>query len=252
MERHEPMENKKPAVTIYILVYNNAEELPATIESVMGQTYTDAEVILSDDGSQNYDVSILEKYAASLRKKYGQVRINLNEKNVGTVKHLNRVLKMAEGKYLISCSSGDIFAEKDTIEKIVRTFEQKKTLLLTTRRMDVMPEKKKIRPSKLTGMLLKYAPGILLDYMIRKKNVISGCCTFYQKELFETYGYFDERYHLVEDYPYYVMLLQKKVQFGWSSMVSIHHRIGGVSTGRVHPSIYKDIELMRSLLKKDS
>ncbi len=251
MERHDPMESKKPTVTIYILVYNNAGELPATIESVMKQTYTDAEVILSDDGSQNYDVSILERYAAELRKKYGQVRINLNEKNVGTVKHLNRVLKMAEGRYLISCSSGDIFAKEDTIEKIVRTFEQKKTLLLTTRRMDVMPEKKKIRPSMLTGMLLKYAPGILLDYMIRKKNVLSGCCTFYQKELFETYGYFDERYHLVEDYPYYVMLLQKKVKFGWSGMVSIHHRMGGVSTGRIHPSIYKDIELMRSLLKQD-
>lgn len=245
------MESKKPTVTIYILVYNNAEELPATIESVMKQTYTDAEVILSDDGSRNYDVNILEQHAAVLRKKYGQVRINLNEKNVGTVKHLNRVLKMSEGKYLLSCSSGDAFANEDTIEKIVRAFEQKKTLLLTTRRLDVMPEKKKIRPSMLTGMLLKYAPGMLLDYMIRKKNVISGCCTFYQKELFELYGYFDERYHLVEDYPYYVMLLQKKVQFGWSSMVSIHHRMGGVSTGRVHPSIYKDIELMRSLLKKD-
>lgn len=251
MERRDSMESKKPTVTIYILVYNNAEELPATIESVMKQTYTDAEVILSDDGSQNYDVSILEQYAAVLRKKYRQVRININERNVGTVKHLNRVLKMAEGTYLLSCSSGDIFAKEDTIEKIVRTFEQKKTLLLTTRRMDVMPEKKKIRPSVLTGILLKCAPGMLLNYMVRKKNVISGCCTFYQKELFETYGYFDEQYHLVEDYPYYVMLLQKKVKFGWSGIVSIHHRMGGVSTGRIHPSIYKDIELMRSLLKQD-
>ncbi len=245
------MESKKPTATIYILVYNNAEELPATIESVMKQTYADAEIIISDDGSQNYDVSILEQYAAVLRKKYGQVRININEKNVGTVKHLNRVLKMAEGRYLISCSSGDTFAKEETVEKIVRTFEKKKTLLLTTRRMDIMSRKKKIRPSVMIGMLLKLAPGILLDYMIRKKNVISGCCTFYQKRLFETYGYFDERYHLVEDYPYYVMLLQKKVRFGWSGMVSVCHRMGGVSTGRVHPSIYRDIELMRSSLRKN-
>lgn len=245
------MESKKPTVTIYILIYNNAEELPATIESVMKQTYTDAEVILSDDGSQNYDVSVLERYAAELRKKYGRVRINLNEKNVGTVKHLNRVLKMAEGRYLVSCSSGDTFAGEDTVEKIVRAFERKNTLLLTTRRMDIMPGKRKPRPLAIMGILLKFFPGILLDYMVRKKNVISGCCTFYQKELFERYGYFDERYHLVEDYPYYVMLLKKKVCFGWNGMISIRHRMGGVSTGRVHPSIYKDIELMRSLLKQD-
>lgn len=246
------MGSRKPAVTIYILVYNNAEELPATIESVMKQTYTDAEIILSDDGSQNYDVSILERYAAGLRKKFGQVRINVNETNVGTVKHLNRVLGMAEGKYLISCSSGDVLAGEDTVEKIVRAFERQKTLLLTTRRMDVMPEKEKVRPFALVGMLLKFTPGMLLNYMVRKKNVISGCCTFYRKELFERYGYFDERYHLVEDYPFYVMLLQKKVRFGWSGMVSVRHRMGGVSTGRIHPSIYKDIELMRSLWKKES
>lgn len=252
MEGHDCMESKKPTVTIYILVYNNAEELPATIESVMKQTYPDAEVILSDDGSQNYNISILDQYAAVLRKKYGRVRININEMNVGTVKHLNRVFGMADGKYLISCSSGDVFAKEDTVEKIVGEFEKKKTLLLTTRRLDVMPGKKKVRPFALTGILLKFAPDILLNYMVRKKNVISGCCTFYQKELFETYGFFDEKYHLVEDYPYYIMLLQKKVRFGWSSMVSVHHRMGGVSTGRIHPSIYKDIELMRSSWKKES
>lgn len=243
------MENKKPTVTIYILIYNNAEELSSTIESVMGQTYMDAEVIISDDGSRNYDVSILEQHAAELRKKYGQVRININKWNLGTVKHLNKVLKMAEGKYLISCSSGDTFARKDTIEKIIRAFEKKKTLLLTTRRVDVMAGEKKVRPLALVGLLLKFAPGLLLHYMLNKKNVISGCCTFYQKELFERYGYFDEQYRLVEDYPYYLMLLQKKVRFGWSGMVSIRHRMGGVSTGRVHPGIYYDIETMQSFWK---
>ena len=251
MERQDSMENKKPEVTIYILVYNNAEELPATITSVMKQTYTDAEIILSDDGSQNYDAAILEQYAATLRKKYGRVRININEKNLGTVKHLNKVLKMADGRYLLSCSSGDVFADEDTVEKIVKAFKRKKTLLLTTRRVDVLPGKKKVRPFAVLGILLTLAPGMLLNYMVRKKNVISGCCTFYRKELFERYGYFDERYHLVEDYPYYVMLLQKGVRFGWSGMVSVRHRLGGVSTGRIHPSIYKDIELMRSLWKEN-
>ena len=79
--------------------------------------------------------------------------------------------------------------------------------------------------------------------MICKKNVLSGCCTFGAKELFETYGYYDEAYHLVEDYPYYVMLLRKKVPFGRANYPAIVHGIGGVSTGKVHPSIYKFLEL---------
>lgn len=243
------METTQPYVTIFILIYNNAGELPATIDSVMQQTYANAEIILSDDGSKNYDTKILEEHAETLRKKFRQVKVNINEQNVGTVKHLNRVLKMAEGKYLISCSAGDCFAGNNTVEKIVRLFEKKNCMILTTRRDDVGNNRKKQRPSYLVGIALNLCPGRLLDYMINKKNVISGCCTFYRKDLFEKYGFFDEQYFLVEDYPYYVMLLQKKVRFGWSGMVSIRHRMGGVSTGKVHPAIYQDIERMRENLK---
>lgn len=245
------METNQPSVTIFILVYNNADELPSTIDSVMNQTYADAEVILSDDGSKNYDTKILEEYADFLRKKFRQVKVNINEQNAGTVKHLNKVLKMAEGKYLLSCSSGDCFAGDHTVEKIVRLFEKKNCMILTTRREDAGNNKKKRRPSHLLGIALKLCPDRLLGYMINKKNVISGCCTFYRKDLFEKYGLFDEQYFLVEDYPYYVMLLQKKVRFGWSGMVSIRHRMGGVSTGKVHPAIYQDIERMRANLKNN-
>ena len=244
------MEQNQPHVTIFILIYNNAKELPATIDSVMKQTYTDAEIILSDDGSGTYDTKVLEEYADTLKKKFRQVRININEQNVGTVKHLNSVLKMAKGKYLISCSSGDSFAKDNTVEKIVRYFERKDVMILTTRRADVGEKKRKYRPPRFVGMLLRFFPDKLLNYMIEKKNVISGCCTFYRKDLFEKYGFFDEQYFLVEDYPYYVMLLQNKVRFGWSGMVSICHRMGGVSTGKVHPAIYRDIELMRENLKR--
>ena len=244
------MGTNQPYVTIFILIYNNAEELPATVDSVMKQTYANAEIILSDDGSKNYDTKILEEYADILKKKFRQVKININEQNVGTVKHLNKVLKMAEGKYLISCSAGDAFTGNNTVEKIVRIFEKKDVMILTTRREDAGENKIKRRPSHLLGIALKLCPGRLLDYMINKKNVISGCCTFYREDLFERYGYFDEQYFLVEDYPYYVMLLQKKVRFGWSSMASIRHRMGGVSTGKVHPAIYEDIERMRANLQK--
>lgn len=243
----------KKKATIFILVYNNSDELGATVESVMEQKNIDAEIILSDDGSSNYDTALLEDYAIRLRERYDTVRVNVNEQNVGTVKHLNRIIQMADGEYLISCSSGDRFRDENTVADIILDFEKQKTLILSTRRMDVSVggEKKSIRPATLVGILLKFAPQWILHYMLHKKNVLSGCCTFYKKELFEKYGYFDERYHLVEDYPYYVKLLQKKVPFGVSNRVTVLHRMGGVSTGKVHPSIYKDIELMHSLIEKE-
>lgn len=240
------MKAEKTFVTIFILVYNNADGLDKTVQSVIDQTYENVEVILSDDGSKNYDISILERYAEKIRTRYDKVYVNVNEQNLGTVKHLNRVIKMAKGKYLFNCCSGDSFCNKDTVAKLVDEFEKSGSLILATRRKDLYDNgKTKLRPAWFYGFALQHCPMQLLDYMVCKKNVISGSCTFCSKELFETYGYYDEDYHLVEDYPYYVMLLQKKVKFGWTSMPSICHEIGGVSTGKVHPSIYKDIELMR-------
>ncbi len=239
----------QPFVTVFILIYNNVQGLEKTVASVLSQSYRNAEIILSDDGSSNYDTELLKHYAGKLREKYAQVRINVNPQNIGTVKHLNRVFAMAKGEYLISCSSGDSFYEEKTVGKIVQAFEKKRTLILSTRRADVYPEgKTKIRPWKFTGWEMRFFPKRFLRKMICEKNVLSGCCTFYKKELFEKHGFFDESYHLVEDYPYYVELLRKGETIAFSPMITVSHGIGGVSTGKIHPSIYKDIELLREKL----
>lgn len=243
---------KKLKATIFILVYNNADELETTVNSVFNQTiHEDAEVIISDDGSNNYDTKILERYANYLRGRYENVKINVNEKNIGTVKHLNRVFEMAEGEYLISCSSGDRFYSSTTARDIVDYLDRTGQMIVTTRRVDLFSNgKSKLRPGNWVGFLLKHNPKKLLNYMIRKKNVLSGCCTFYNKRLFVEQGYHDENYHLVEDYPYYVKLLRKGVTIGWMKEPTIIHSIGGVSTGNIHPSIYKDIEFLREDLYK--
>ncbi|MGN0347071.1 MAG: glycosyltransferase [Lachnospiraceae bacterium] len=238
-----------PFVTIFVLVYNNADGLCSTIQSVLHQTYENAEVIISDDGSSNYDTGILENYARKLRTKYKKVRVNVNEKNVGTVKHLNRVIAMAEGELLFNCCSGDTFYEETTISQLVEQFANPECKIITARRMDEYADgHTKIRPVPVLGRMLQHCPHLLINYMIQKKNLLSGSCTFARKSLYEEYGVYDEEYHLVEDYPYYLMLLLEGVDFGWYGKPAIRHTIGGVSTGKVHPSIYSDITRMREKL----
>ena len=246
---------KRRIVTICLLVYKNAEELEPTIAALERQVFQgfDAEIIISDDGSKNYDTKILEEYAARLRKKYFEVRVNVNEENVGTVKHLNKVFRMAKGAILIPHSSGDAFSRESSLATLVEKMEKSGKRIFTTRRLDLYPDgKKKKRPSIYTGVWMKYFPNSFLRSMICKRNVLSGCCTIYRKDLLEEQGYFDEEYHLVEDYPFYTELLLQKESFGWCRDVIFCHRIGGVSTGKIHPSIYKDIERMREKLLKRS
>ena len=240
----------EPFITITVSIYNNIEGLEKTIPSVLKQDYKNAEVIISDDGSSKYDTSMLYEYAEQLRQKYDKVRVNINEKNVGTVKHLNKIYAMAEGKYFFDISPGDVFLESDSISKTVAYFEKTGALIVSTRRQDEYEDGHvKVRPGKWVGLALRFAPKQLRNYMVNKKNVLSGCGTYYSKALFEKYGPFDEQYVLVEDYPYYVMLLDKGQRIHWFNKVTISHEMGGVSNGDVHPLVWKDIERLHENLK---
>ncbi|MBP3296664.1 MAG: glycosyltransferase [Lachnospiraceae bacterium] len=239
----------KPLATIWILIYNNAKELEETVASVCRQDYDAIEVILSDDCSREYDAELMERYAGKLRKRFADVRINHNEENLGTVAHINKVIGLSKGKYFISCCSGDRFCSTDTVSGIVSRMEAGREKVLACRRADVYPDgKKKIRPPFWLGAALKFAPGWLLNYMIRRRNLLSGCCTFCSRAVFEEYGLHNTEYRLVEDYTYFVKLLQLGVRIGYTPQVVVEHGIGGVSTGKIHPLVLKDIERFREKL----
>jgi len=53
-----------PRVSVCIPSYNHALYLPAAVESVLGQTYDDLEVVIVDDGSTDGSLAIAETYAA--------------------------------------------------------------------------------------------------------------------------------------------------------------------------------------------
>jgi cellulose synthase/poly-beta-1,6-N-acetylglucosamine synthase-like glycosyltransferase len=85
-----------PKVSVIIPNYNHARYLRQRIESVVGQTYQDFEVILLDDCSTDESRSIIDEYARDPR-----VRIEFNQKNSGnTFKQWNKGVKLARGEYV--------------------------------------------------------------------------------------------------------------------------------------------------------
>jgi glycosyltransferase involved in cell wall biosynthesis len=54
-----------PRVSVLIPSYNHARFLPAAIDSALGQTFPDVEVIVADDGSSDGSLEVAERYAAA-------------------------------------------------------------------------------------------------------------------------------------------------------------------------------------------
>ena len=88
------------------------------------------------------------------------------------------------------------------------------------------------------------------DLKIEKISIITNG-SLVKRNFFERYGKYDTAYRLVEDYPYAVDLLRNGVRIDFMNCVTVEHSIGGVSTGKIHPAVIKDIEHMREVLKAD-
>ena len=239
-----------PLITVFILVYNNESGMRQTVDSVLSQTYENIQVIISDDGSNNYDNETLSIYADELKKKYPDVKLFCNKQNVGTVKHLNNVIKNSDGKYMMPCSSGDMLYDRDTIKKIVSFMEKNHALIASGRHDDVYKDngvavKTVKRPASYFGLMMNVFPGFFRKYMFDVKNVLSGSSTCYSRALFDKYGGFDEQYRLVEDYSYYLMLLKNKQKIHWIKDTVTIHEMGGVSNGDVNPFVMKDLEKIK-------
>lgn len=108
-----------PVVSVIIPNYNHARFLPQRIESVMGQTWRDMEVIILDDASTDNSREVIERYRGDPR-----VVIEYNAQNSGCVfKQWNRGLRQATGEYVWIAESDD-YADRSFLETLVATFQK--------------------------------------------------------------------------------------------------------------------------------
>ena len=102
-----------PKVSMIMPVYNSARVLDMALNSLLGQTLRDVEVIAVDDGSTDDAVKILNARAAA----DSRLRVIRQEKNGGTLSARNRGIRESRGEYLMFLDPDDFF-ELDAAEKL--------------------------------------------------------------------------------------------------------------------------------------
>ncbi len=100
-------------VSIIIPVYNVEKYLPKCLESVIGQTYADLEIICIDDGTPDRSAAVILSYA----EKDGRIRL-ISQKNQGLSGARNTGVNAATGKYIVFLD-GDDWIDPETIETAV-------------------------------------------------------------------------------------------------------------------------------------
>lgn len=100
------MPQNQPLVSIGIPVYNGERYLEQTIDSILAQTYSNFELIISDNGSIDRTQEICEKYVSKDKR----IKYHRNEKNLGAAPNYNLVFELSSGKYFKWADYDDLLA----------------------------------------------------------------------------------------------------------------------------------------------
>ena len=106
-------------ISVIIPVYNAEKFLNKCLDSVIGQTYKNLEIILVDDGSQDDSGKICDEYA----QKDNRIKV-IHKENGGDSSARNTGLKMATGKYITTIDSDD-WIELNAYEDMLKVLLEK-------------------------------------------------------------------------------------------------------------------------------
>jgi glycosyltransferase involved in cell wall biosynthesis len=99
-----------PQVSVIMPCYNHAGFLRESIESVLGQSYGDLELIITDDCSRDNSMEVIENY----RRLDKRIIAIHHERNMGEAKSRNDALAVCRGDHIGFCDADDVW-EKDKL-----------------------------------------------------------------------------------------------------------------------------------------
>ena len=95
--------NDIPRITVIMGIYNCADTLVESLESLEAQTYKKFKVILCDDGSKDNTLEVAQKWAET----HPGYKVIRNEKNMGLNATLNRCLEYADTEFVARMDGDD-------------------------------------------------------------------------------------------------------------------------------------------------
>jgi glycosyltransferase involved in cell wall biosynthesis len=130
------MVNTKPRVSIGLPIYNAEKYLEEALDSILAQTYTDFELIISDNASTDRTQEICLKYA----QRDPRIRYHRNEKNVGAAPNYNVVFQLAKGEYFKWAAHDDNIAP-EFLSKCVEALDQNPDAVLCMTKTRLIDER---------------------------------------------------------------------------------------------------------------
>jgi len=213
--------SKNLKITIITVVYNGAETIEKTLQSVAGQTYSNIEHIIIDGGSTDGTLDIIQKYMnGSLILHSGPDK--------GMYDAMNKGLVIASGDIVGFLNADDFYISSDVLETIVQTLDAQKVDACFGDLVYV----DKNDPDKVVRYWRSnsYSKGLF------EKGWMPAHPTFYARRwVYEKYGGYNLTYRYQSDFELTMRFLEvNKVNSAYIPRMLVKMRSGGASRGLWH------------------
>ncbi|MDO9001541.1 MAG: glycosyltransferase [Bacteroidota bacterium] len=104
-------------VSICIPAYKQPQLLKKAIDTILMQSYTNYEIIVSDDTPDDSIKEIIDQFNEP------KIKYFKNEKPLGSPQNWNNAIKQAKGDYIKVLHHDDYFSEKDSLKKFVSALD---------------------------------------------------------------------------------------------------------------------------------
>lgn len=113
------MSTVTPRLSVGLPVYNGEEYLRPALDAVLGQTYTDFELVISSNASTDSTDEICQEYAA----RDPRIRFFRQEHNIGAAPNHDYVFRQSRGELFKWVSSDDLYA-RDLFERCIALLDE--------------------------------------------------------------------------------------------------------------------------------
>ncbi len=213
-------------ISVVIPVYNREKFIGNAIQSVLEQTMKPAEIIVVDDGSEDFTSTVvMEKMRENCSIRY------IYQKNMGPSAARNTGIKAAEGEYIAFLDSDDEWNRKKLEIQGNKLAANPGSLISHT-------GERWLRRGEHLNQKKKHAPGDGdIFHRCLSMCVVGMSTVMAHRSLFDKYGYFDEKLRCCEDYDLWLRVSLKEVFLlvdqplttkngGRQDQVSFKYRVG--------------------------
>jgi glycosyltransferase involved in cell wall biosynthesis len=187
-----------PAVSIVLPTFNRLSYLPAALESVFAQTFTDWELVIADDGSERETIAYLATVENPPRVKVLRLP---HSGNPGAVR--NAACRAARGEYIAFLDSDDVWLpEKLTLQLASLQHHPERGWSHTA--FALIDDSGKLVSG--AGARWPATEGWVVERLIRMEIAVATSTLIVRRWLVEQVGGFDVRQRMCEDYDLWLRL----------------------------------------------